>query len=278
MARRRTRNDTRMARITLTQLPSDMLYCISVRLFLLDRVKMGVIVNFASTCRQLRLSRPPAYAGNVVPGNVERVILGSSTYRFVEAHVQSVSLLTKISSGFKKLDHLVIVDRLTLRAADLMKHTPFSGRLTTLEVALNINIVSLNFLATYTHLMYLGIAGLPFLCDLSALLHCKLQRLAIVDSTVKDLSFLSQLRMLKRFNLERCCNVPDISYLRHLTALEWLSIHHCPRITDISCLVECNRLSYFVMTGFAGNVPPSLYNTVDEIHVYDAEYNNLLHA
>jgi hypothetical protein len=199
-----------MARITLTQLPSDMLYCISVRLFLLDRVKMGVIVNFASTCRQLRLSRPPAYAGNVVPGNVERVILGSSTYRFVEAHVQSVSLLTKISSGFKKLDHLVIVDRLTLRAADLMKHTPFSGRLTTLEVALNINIVSLNFLATYTHLMYLGIAGLPFLCDLSALLHCKLQRLAIVDSTVKDLSFLSQLRMLKRFNFERCCNVPDI--------------------------------------------------------------------
>jgi hypothetical protein len=187
-------------------------------------------------------------------------------------------LLEKISSGFEKLDHLVIVDRLTLRAADLMKHMPFSARLMTLEVPLNINIVGLNFLATYTQLMYLGLAGLAFLCDISALLHCKIQRLSIVDSTVKDLSFLSQLRMLKRFKLERCCNVPDISFLRDLTALEQLSIHHCPRITEISCLVGCKRLTYFVMTGFAGNVPPSLYNTVDEIHVYDADYNKLLHA
>jgi hypothetical protein len=250
---------------------------IFLQLFYLNKVKMGAIVDFASTCRQLRLSRPPANAGNVVPGNVERVILGSRTYRFCQACVQSVSLLTKISSGFEKLDHLVIVDRLTLETADLLKHMPFRARLKNLSVAIGSKVVDLHFLATFTQLTHLTITGGGLLRDISALLHCKLHMLTIFNSTVKDLSLLPELTMLKRISLVRCCNVTDISYLRHLTALEWLSIHHCPRITDISCLVEFKCLSYYLMTGFAGNVPPSLYNTVDEIHVYDAEFNHIPH-
>jgi hypothetical protein len=260
------------------QLPLEILKLIFLQLFYLNPVKMRAIVDFASTCSQLRSSRPPAKAGDVVAGNVERVVLGSRIYRFRQARVQSVDLLTESLSAFEELDRLAIVDSLTLKTADLLKHMPFSARLKDISVALGSEIVDLDFLATYTQLTRLTIRDGLLLRDISALSHCKLDMLSIMFSTLKDLSLLSELTMLKRFMLYRCCNVTDISYLRHLTALEWLSIHHCPRITDISCLVGLNFLSFYLMTGFAGNVPPSLYNTVDEIHVYDAHFNYILNA
>jgi hypothetical protein len=277
MARCRTRNDTRLG-IRLMQLPIEILKLISVLLFSLDRRKMGTIVDFASTCRQLRSSRPPANAGHVVAGNVERVLLGSRTYRFCLARFQSVSLLTESLFAFQQLEHVVFVDRLTLETADILKHIRFGARLKKLNVALSSEIVDLNFLATYRKLTHLTITGGELLCDISALLHCKLDMLSIFNSTLKDLSFLSNLTMLKKITLLRCCNVTDISHLRHLTALEWLSIDYCPRITDISCLVDFNCLSYFSMTGFAGTVPQSLYDTINDFNVYDADWEQIPHA
>jgi hypothetical protein len=257
-----------MARITLTKLPLEILKMIFLQLFYLNTVKMSAIVDFASTCRQLRSSRPPANAGHVVAGNVESVVLGSRIYSFCRARVQSVSLLMKSMFAFEQLEHVVFMDRLTLETADILKHMPFRARIKNLSVNLDVllgsNVVDLNFLATYTRLTHLTITGGGLLHDISALLHCKLHMITIFNSSLKDLSLLSKLTMLKMVMLLRCNNVTDISSLRHLTALEWLSIDHCPRITDISCLVECNCLSYCSMPGFAGTVPQSLYNMIND--------------
>jgi len=260
------------------QLPLEILKLIFLRLFYLNPVKMGAIVDFASTCRQLRSSRPPAKAGDVVAGNVERVVLGSRIYSFRQARVQSVDLLTESLSAFEELDRLAIVDSLTLKTAFLLKHMPFSARLKDICVTLGSEIVDLDFLATYTNLMGLTIRDGLLLRDISALLHCKLDMLSIMFYTFKDMSFLSNLTMLKKIMLFRCCNVTDISHLRHLTALEWLSIDYCPRITDISCLVDFNCLSYFFMTGFAGTVPQSLYDTINDFNVYDTDWEQIPHA
>jgi hypothetical protein len=263
------------------QLPIEILKLISVLLFSLDRRKMGTIVDFASTCRQLRSSRPPANAGHVVAGNVERVLLGSRTYRFCRARVQSVSLLTESMFAFEQLEHVVFMDRLTLETADILKHMPFGARIKNLSVNLDLllgsNVVDLDFLATYTRLTHLKITGGGLLHDISALLHCKLHMITIFNSSLKDLSLLSKLTMLKMVMLLRCNNVTDISSLRHLTALEWLSIDYCPRITDISCLVDCKCLSYCSITRFAGTVPQLLYNMINDFNVYDADFNHIPH-
>jgi hypothetical protein len=198
------------------QLPLEILKLIFLQLFYLNPVKMRAIVDFASTCSQLRSSRPPAKAGDVVAGNVERVVLGSRIYRFRQARVQSVDLLTESLSAFEELDRLAIVDSLTLKTADLLKHMPFSARLKDICVALGSEIVDLDFLATYTQLTRLTIRDGLLLRDISALSHCKLDMLSIMFYTLKDLCLLSELTMLKRFMLYRCCNVTDISYLRHI--------------------------------------------------------------
>jgi hypothetical protein len=270
-----------MARITLTKLPLEILKMIFLQLFYLDTVNMSAIVDFASTCRQLRSSRPPANAGHVVAGNVESVVLGSRIYSFCRARVQSVSLLVKSMFAFEQLEHVVFMDRLTLETADILKHMPFSARIKNLSVNLDVllgsNVVDLDFLATYTRLTHLKITGGGLLSDISALLNCKLHMITIFNSSLKDLSLLSKLTTLKMVALLRCNNVTDISSLRHLSALEWLSIDYCRRITDISCLVECKRLSFCEITRFAGTVPQLLYNKINDFNVYDADLNPIPH-
>jgi hypothetical protein len=277
MARCRTRNDTQLDRIALTQLPIEILKLISVLLFSLHPLKMGAIVDFASTCRQIRSSRPPANAGKIFPGKVERVILDSRIYRFCQARVQSVFLLIESLSAFVQLDLLVIIDRLTLKTADLLKHMPFSARLKDLTVALGPEIIDLNFLATYTQLTNLTIIGGGSLHDMSGLLYSKVHRLSILTSTVKDMSMFSELRTVKRLILMRCTNITDISPLGQLKGLEWLWLGNCTGVTDISCLVECSDLSWLLMLGFTGIVPPSLRELIPKITSYDSTGRKSLH-
>jgi hypothetical protein len=69
-----------------------------------------------------------------------------------------------------------------------------------------------------------------------------LKSLTIIQSGIKDISFLANLKDLTRLNLLECDSLTDISALKSFSGLEHLGLISCSGLTDIDVLGEMTSL------------------------------------